>query len=815
MSVLSVVQTSPDEPQMRPKAPGSDLDAVKSQGWWDSTKAATAVAVDEVPFMQDVRLQSAYAPVLAAMADATGKSRFFAYQSILKMVNPLGGPDNTDYDALWDDINRLSKLGKLPAGVPTDRATFENRALTRDGQRQRDMIVAGQGSASSRLIGGLAAGFTDPYMTGLAIATGGAGAELSAGRAILADGLANAGIAAVETPATMNARARLGEQTSAGDVAQNVGTAFLFGAAAGGMARAIGAGWRAGKSAIGNPEARSPVEIAKAFAKAVPEQLRTPDQAAALAVIDRDADLAAKNPFEPGSAGEDAHFSLVDAAQRRIVDPAAPGPRMVTPQRLAQGGAVDSYLAAVRKSESGGNPNARNPMPGQTASGLYGFTNQTWIGTYRAAFPKTGLSDGAILALKGDAALQESLMRRLTEDNAARLQRIGAEVDPANLYIMHHLGTGDGPKVLRAAPDTPLSSLLSEKIIDVNPYMKGMTVGDFVSWARERMGQERGTIDAPAAIGAGDDQMLAALETERAQVEAERMAAQRDLSEDAQPARDSSQPAGTEIPVLRTDHFASHEEWRMAQAQMESELGAAPGNADLPPIQRVEANVAQETAADDSIGPAAMLGFVPQKGPPGISVITEDGAIATAVFRDENGIARGAVQMPISDAGRENFPEVSTYVRPEYRRQGVATKLYDALQKAGYDVDALSGTGDVTPNGAAFINSRRMNKAAAVAQAGKVRAEAVNSRGSMPVTVKDAPVAPMPEAIVQRYVDPAAAETKAQADSFTHDVQAAQDMGQYTGIEFGLDAGSRETPQRALNRLDDDDAALAALRSCL
>jgi hypothetical protein len=80
------------------------------------------------------------------------------------------------------------------------------------------------------------------------------------------------------------------------------------------MARAIGAGWRAGKSAIGNPEARSPADVAKAFVKAVPEQLRTPDQAAALAVIDRDTDLAAKNPFEPGSAGEDAHFSLVDAA---------------------------------------------------------------------------------------------------------------------------------------------------------------------------------------------------------------------------------------------------------------------------------------------------------------------------------------------------------------------------------------------------------------------------------------------------------------------------------------------------------------------
>jgi hypothetical protein len=91
---------------------------------------------------------------------------------------------------------------------------------------------------------------------------------------------------------------------------------------------------------------------------------------------------------------------------------------------------------------------------------------------------------------QGNAALQESLMRRLTEDNAARLQRIGADVDPANPTSCTTWALATGRRCC-GRRRIPLSDLLSPKIIDANPYMKGMTVGDFVSWARERMGQDR------------------------------------------------------------------------------------------------------------------------------------------------------------------------------------------------------------------------------------------------------------------------------------------------------------------------------------
>jgi hypothetical protein len=46
-------------------------------------------------------------------------------------------------------------------------------------------------------------------------------------------------------------------------------------------------------------------------------------------------------------------------------------------------------------------------------------------------------------------------------------------------------------------------------------------------------------------------------------------------------------------------------------------------------------------------------------------------------------------------------------VDPAFRRQGVATRLYNELRDAGYDVDQVSGTTDLTPDGAAFVNARR------------------------------------------------------------------------------------------------------------
>jgi len=120
---------------------------------------------------------------------------------------------------------------------------------------------------------------------------------------------------------------------------------------------------------------------------------------------------------------------------------------------------------------------------------------------------------------------------------------------------------------------------------------------------------------------------------------------------------------------------------------------------------RVTANSPSVDEASD-LGPRSILAFVPQRGDPGISVTNEDGHLATAVFRDENGLARGAAQIPLTGEARDSYEAANVYVDPSFRRQGIATKLYDALGREGYPIDEISGSGNLTPEGAAFVNKR-------------------------------------------------------------------------------------------------------------
>ena len=48
-------------------------------------------------------------------------------------------------------------------------------------------------------------------------------------------------------------------------------------------------------------------------------------------------------------------------------------------------------------------------------------------------------------------------MRALTADNARVLQQHGLDSSPGNLYMMHFLGTGNGPKFLKAMQGDPAS----------------------------------------------------------------------------------------------------------------------------------------------------------------------------------------------------------------------------------------------------------------------------------------------------------------------------------------------------------------------
>ncbi|WP_022727209.1 LPD5 domain-containing protein [Fodinicurvata sediminis] len=102
-----------------------------------------------------------------------------------------------------------------------------------------------------------------------------------------------------------------------------------------------------------------------------------------------------------------------------------------------------------------------------------------------------------------------------------------------------------------------------------------------------------------------------------------------------------------------------------------------------------------------------------EQGQPGISIEQQgvgEGRNVRVVQRDEQGNPIGVLSFPTTPEGRVNAESaegIIVFVRPENRRQGVASRLYDAAIEAGFDVDAISGARTLTNDGRSFVSARQ------------------------------------------------------------------------------------------------------------
>lgn len=145
-------------------------------------------------------------------------------------------------------------------------------------------------------------------------------------------------------------------------------------------------------------------------------------------------------------------------------------PKIVTALKSASRatGADFDYLLKTARRESALKPGARAAT--SSASGLFQFIEQTWLGTLKNAGPKHGLGKisglinqdrhgrftiadpakrKAVLALRFDPKLSALMAGEFTRTNARAMQmRIGRPPSEGELYIGHFLGAGQASRLI-------------------------------------------------------------------------------------------------------------------------------------------------------------------------------------------------------------------------------------------------------------------------------------------------------------------------------------------------------------------------------
>ncbi|MEH6789205.1 transglycosylase SLT domain-containing protein [Parasphingorhabdus sp.] len=150
--------------------------------------------------------------------------------------------------------------------------------------------------------------------------------------------------------------------------------------------------------------------------------------------------------------------------------------------RSAQRNGVDfKYLMAQAQLESGMRPDAKAST--SSATGLYQFVDQTWLGLVKKKGSQYGLGwaqnaisqdrsgkfivadkaqKSAILALRTDPTLSANLAGEFARENRSFLEnRIGREPESVDLYLAHFLGPAGAGKFLKSFEANPHAAAAS------------------------------------------------------------------------------------------------------------------------------------------------------------------------------------------------------------------------------------------------------------------------------------------------------------------------------------------------------------------
>ncbi|GAA0466860.1 hypothetical protein GCM10009096_04450 [Parasphingorhabdus litoris] len=214
-----------------------------------------------------------------------------------------------------------------------------------------------------------------------------------------------------------------------------------------------------------------------------------------------------------------SNISVINSNQRRDL----PG---VIAQSAQRTGVDFQYLVAQAQIESGMRPDAKAST--SSATGLYQFIEQTWLGLVKEKGGKYGLgwAQGAIsqssgghftiadkaqksniLALRNNPALSANLAGEFAKDNSQYLeQKTGRKPESVDLYLAHFLGPNGAAKFLNSMAANPDTSAASQfpQAARANHNIFFDRAGQARSFEAIRNRFERKLADAAELVGGGN-----------------------------------------------------------------------------------------------------------------------------------------------------------------------------------------------------------------------------------------------------------------------------------------------------------------------
>lgn len=141
------------------------------------------------------------------------------------------------------------------------------------------------------------------------------------------------------------------------------------------------------------------------------------------------------------------------------------------------GGFSARGLAVNTQMESGGRPDARNPL--STAVGANQFIERTWL-DFASANPQLfpNMDREQILAARTNPELSAQATQWNARRNGEVLQNANLPVNDATLGMAHMFGPQGARRILESRSDARIEDIVTPDVLRANPNLAGRTAGD-------------------------------------------------------------------------------------------------------------------------------------------------------------------------------------------------------------------------------------------------------------------------------------------------------------------------------------------------